>query len=832
MPHDVTPTTTHVFTDPVRYFKSNDPYYWEVDNIPLKQLQENCLYLKDALTPGISSTIHPNGIKGEVDRTDLGELRPHFLGNDRKLNVHPGRYMARVNDAYKKQRLQELRWIKDGSGKYISDALQTSGAISTILDGALKGTSVFNFNGLDDRIRVWAQLDPLNAQASIATSGSGRAGSSPPTSLGSSLYPKAWPLLFSVPFNDNFNLGGVISYINFNFIQELSMNLIRHWRGVARTAVVDIPNTLTVDIPDFDANDFFYIAEDGTKTYPTAPAFRIDMVFVYTKPVDDDSTTINTFDSGGNPTTITAPTLGIVKGAGLGANFSSGGSKRSLDVAGLDDDAPLQDTAGNTLMAANVKDADSTTNGFLAGPFTNSEVHGSFPSPEDLMNLSPNLMENLESTDLQLIGQSILPICYVLVPSTGTINAASQVVLTNANLLDIRPFLRTAELAFNERAGIAAAVPQLSFANPAVGEIQLKDEVQRVHDKLNADITTAITGDIATNPRSIAKGIIWGGLLYGPEGALFKLKQGTGDIASCFEGGVESGGPSEALKQIIGLEFADANCSMQIPVFPSWDFPKWAETKADRGKFAPDWIHERYMGAYKNTWTSASLGFYGITRDAVFGGSNSDIGFTHGGFGPGLRPLVIRYCRKEITITDIPDHIRDIQILTNYVNCLPISEEGGDDQSDAEDKQAFQHMRGVSTSKSQIFERQLNPNLSTNSRSCNIRITSYFPGVGMREGVGTAAVTSRRANPSDFLAHIAFSGDISPGDPDVGANVGLCMYPTVEFDIVGYPESSVNPDQNNYGISIANKTITELDPNNFSIAAENTQDIHSQLKAR
>jgi len=35
------------FTDPIRFFKANDPYYFEVDNIPLKQLQENCLWLKD-----------------------------------------------------------------------------------------------------------------------------------------------------------------------------------------------------------------------------------------------------------------------------------------------------------------------------------------------------------------------------------------------------------------------------------------------------------------------------------------------------------------------------------------------------------------------------------------------------------------------------------------------------------------------------------------------------------------------------------------------------------------------------------------------------------------
>ena len=42
--------STYRFSDPIRFFKANDPYYFEVDNIPLKQLQENCLWLKDQLT--------------------------------------------------------------------------------------------------------------------------------------------------------------------------------------------------------------------------------------------------------------------------------------------------------------------------------------------------------------------------------------------------------------------------------------------------------------------------------------------------------------------------------------------------------------------------------------------------------------------------------------------------------------------------------------------------------------------------------------------------------------------------------------------------------------
>jgi len=34
--------SSHKFIDPPRYFKENDPYWWQMDNIPLKQIQENC----------------------------------------------------------------------------------------------------------------------------------------------------------------------------------------------------------------------------------------------------------------------------------------------------------------------------------------------------------------------------------------------------------------------------------------------------------------------------------------------------------------------------------------------------------------------------------------------------------------------------------------------------------------------------------------------------------------------------------------------------------------------------------------------------------------------
>ena len=71
------------FTDPIRLYKANDPYYFEVDNIPLKQLQENCNWLKDQL-----SALSGN-FTGGLRRKSFDELRRYANGDDRVSRVKP-----------------------------------------------------------------------------------------------------------------------------------------------------------------------------------------------------------------------------------------------------------------------------------------------------------------------------------------------------------------------------------------------------------------------------------------------------------------------------------------------------------------------------------------------------------------------------------------------------------------------------------------------------------------------------------------------------------------------------------------------------------------------
>jgi len=149
------------FTDPIRFFKANDPYYFEVDNIPLKQLQENCLWLKDQLRREVGAKLTT------VKRADIEELRPYANGGDRVVRVKPGRYTARINDASTREPLAYLRQVLgeavgdvDGWASTLPNAGSTSK--NAILQNALNKFKVIvgsnagiGMNGLVERAFTW-----------------------------------------------------------------------------------------------------------------------------------------------------------------------------------------------------------------------------------------------------------------------------------------------------------------------------------------------------------------------------------------------------------------------------------------------------------------------------------------------------------------------------------------------------------------------------------------------------------------------------------------------------------------------------------------------------
>ena len=101
----------------IRYYLPNDPYYYEVDNLPIKDLLDN----DDRLQ------IQIDQLKAQFDvvqgRSTFGELKP-FLegGNPGRVFVNPGNFMARVDSGSSRYTgLQETDDTSYGSNPTPSD---------------------------------------------------------------------------------------------------------------------------------------------------------------------------------------------------------------------------------------------------------------------------------------------------------------------------------------------------------------------------------------------------------------------------------------------------------------------------------------------------------------------------------------------------------------------------------------------------------------------------------------------------------------------------------------------------------------------------------------
>ena len=599
------------FTDPVRLFKANDPYYFEVDNIPLKQLQENCLWLKDQIRRDVLKI-------SNVKRIDIEELRPYAGGGDRIIRVKPGRFTARINDAATKTPLAYLRKIlglQVGEVDVYEAALPNPGTFSSETVSAANALLVdaldtfksrlaedsLALNGLGERSFTWPMVTPDRPidQNGVTVSTQADSGALGYESPGSGQAAELVPMIITEALvwakarnavSDRITLT-TYDYNNpFNGLATLPKTesfFIRAWRGVARTAIVDVPEELTIEVPNFDDADFNYIDENGNETRVDNVYNRIDMVFIYSKPIDASSTTVL---KGSGKEVITAPTLGIVRGAGIKANLEGTTNYR---------EEYLQSTGDDHKIMASPGDTENENIGFTAASANDIafDVRGSFPAPDDLLNIAPLLSEQLEANAFELVGQSILPVAYVWVTRGSSLVSTTDVI-------DIRPLFRTAELSYNERAGIAAALPQLSLANPAVGKAQLDYELKRQYDNVNSRLQNLEVESEAGPPqgmRTIAAGYIFGGWNFGPEGAMYDFYR------KVFSQDLNPDNDSEAaIKDYIKQKYGLSRTGFEVPAYPDWDLAEWAQLNTDLtevGRFPNDYINTFFSqyGALANT---------------------------------------------------------------------------------------------------------------------------------------------------------------------------------------------------------------------------------------
>ena len=788
-----------IFTAPVRKFKANDPYYWEVDNIPLSQLEENCLYLRDAVdalqeqggeeaftvgggggggnSGGGVGAGRTSNAQGSVTRSSILDLKPTVAGS--VVSVAPGRFTARVNDAatltealsrpvlnadaeYLGQGTNWMMWnqvaLKASIDKIVSvaagDSLRLNGLFGYLSNYSVDNVGLGNYASIGNTV-----TDTLMA-ANTAWTGF------PLITTG-----KVYHMLNNI-FRNTAN--------NMTYNQPLAELFTERWRGVTRTAVVDVPTTLTVTVPEYNANDYFKVAADGTKSTLGGDTQRIDLIFLYTKPIDQGSTKII---SGGAVETTTVPKLGILLGAGLGLDFSTNTNGEYATIIRNSDST----TEADAYMLASKADIANTTGGILLSDGTT--LNGSFPAPDDILNLAPLLANDINSTDLRLVGQSILPIAYVAV------TAAQAGNIPTSHLIDIRPLWRTAELTYNERAGIAGAMPALSLANPAVGK-------RAVDAFINKAVTNALgtatrvdakAGPIV--PRALGGGYVWGGKRYGPEGAITAAMQ---DGGNWFSNGV------------YGMSYN------QLPDSPDWDWATWTQyldgTKDGAGLHKNDWINFKYT-VNRSSDDDSTLDFQepGATTDSsIFTnsfGTDMGKGATQSDTGE-PSPLMMYWVKKRFWIT-LPTGFSNYCVKTSLVNCVSLAQGGLGRNSNREFESggtqgvwvtkgagwfeinvswvgpdpyqgAGEHWDGWSTDSTKGASFPSSDRDTTKFRSWAVQ----HPGLSV---TGVAA-----GNATNTMDGIASTGYVpaNNANPEIKVDsIGVCTYPTISFEVLGFPSS-------------------------------------------
>lgn len=811
------------FTDPIRLFKANDPYYFEVDNIPLKQIHENSLWLKDQLGGG------PGGsFLGTVTRGNIEELRPYATGADRVVRVKPGRYSARINDAYSRDPLSFLQQVGNldplkqgffGGDEWEEDvantALQDNLYLALDKFKSVVASEALGSEGFTGIITRWAAVNEVSTPATDPE----------PNDIGQDFGASLEPLLFflshprvnSETYVKRSLYGGHMDNAEGYRYSELADEaLIRKWRGVARTSIVDVPEELTVEVPEFDPQDFSYIDETGQVVTVPGVQSRIDLVFIYSKPIDRKETTIM---DGGGKQTITTPQLGIVRGAGIKLD------KRhinNLDVNNTKTGNSQPRGTDNKILASPA-DQFNDQMGFTAasGNDIAQNIRGSFPSPDDLMNLAPLISDNLESEAYQLIGQTIMPVAYVWVRGGGNVTIPISV----DDVVDIRPFFRTTELTYNERVGIAAAVPPLSIANPAVGKGQLDKTAQNVKNYTDAKVLAlqdSIEG-LSVTRKVLATGIIQGGAMWGPEAALINYYWKQNNNLT-----------QQELYQIVADKHGYFNTNPQnttntgVSTYPAWDYNTRVRVGSDArtigipgiGNPFVSWTPQNFINTYVCQKTSND----GVD-ESIAAAATRTVGYTTwpASVSPspprlpiganGTSEYILRnnvntgnsgqnnfrtriksdYVRRKIRFNR-PDNLLDYNVDVTFLNCTPLSQRSHASNSHVEG--AFQ---GVHIEKGYdyfiiyvFFNNEGLANSEDYASMLGPSVTNTQTGGGNQQTQETLGdhqaswyVLTQDIEESDPTPIPSTAGSTALAGYSGNPRIGKCWLPTVQFSMTG-----------------------------------------------
>lgn len=375
----------------IRFYLPNDPYYHEVDNLPLEDLLENDKRLQNQFDDF--------SVNASISRSGFSELKPY-------LNpTTPGRIFV-------------------NAGNFIGRAQRSN---RTAGSGATPGETSRSSEGLIEQNNSPAELYETS---------------------------------------------------QYNVTNPPSSGKESHGATVGRTSLFLFGGG-SIMIDAFNPDEFETIDFNGSvATDP--PKGRIDLIGITTREgaFDDQTWLPNNYNDPNIDVKDGTPRLAVVKGAGM--LYSDGNTNYRVVIGG-----EKYHTIGSTTTNQN----DYGRN-FSDGAETINPEFGTVPLPDDVVNVcfhrSDINQDLIEWATKNRNADFFLPIAYIFVPETYDVGQS----VAQDHLKDIRPFFRTAELAYPERQAIAASISP-SKDNPFVTSGHLQQYLDSVVDfeQVNTRIT-------------------------------------------------------------------------------------------------------------------------------------------------------------------------------------------------------------------------------------------------------------------------------------------------------------------------------------------------------
>jgi len=371
--------------------------------------------------------------------------------------------------------------------------------------------------------------------------------------------------------------------------------------------------------------------------------------------------------------------------------------------------------------------------------------------------------------------------------------------------------------------------PPTSLANPVETAQSIGNKLEKLNNKIQTDIGE---GSYApAYPRPVGAGTIFGGIKYGVEGILLAMAQNTEladespfvritDAAWGFSTSNDLATNQIIINSYFYNHLGYTDTQVNIPLVPDWDLASWAiNVGGDNpgGSCPTDWINTSFVAGgdkdtgsnfvystpvhaadYADDWLVNTAGG-AMSRWPTEANKRSGVAATS---NTGSQ---LFYLKKRINLDKTQvSWMTDYEVILDFASCAPRSGSANSNNDSVSDP-VWNNYCGLYVEKYPTF---FNIICAYSAPNVNLKPTSFDVGNGNNlTGSLQYHPQNVRNNPVVFagdwgaFASFAVTSDLHQGLQDATTRQtsspwtnlannswGVCIYPTIKFSVIGYPQ--------------------------------------------